>query len=68
MGCPIHIWAPLMAAMVPFARMARQRISTIRTLRDSRSVEDSKLAPKSELTRWEPIQTQHKTRPDTTHD
>lgn len=25
MGCPVHIWVPMMAAMAPFARMARDR-------------------------------------------
>lgn len=26
MACPVHIWAPLMGAAVPFARMARMRL------------------------------------------
>lgn len=26
MGCPVHIWAPLMGSMVPLARLARDRL------------------------------------------
>ncbi len=26
MSCPVHIWLPAMAAMAPFARVARDRI------------------------------------------
>lgn len=26
MGCPVHIWAPLMAGLVPVARLARDRL------------------------------------------
>ncbi len=25
MGCPVHIWVPVMASMAPFARVARDR-------------------------------------------
>ena len=25
MGCPVHIWVPMMAAFAPFARVARDR-------------------------------------------
>ena len=26
MGCPVHIWAPLMGSLVPLARLARGRL------------------------------------------
>lgn len=26
MGCPVHIWAPLMGSMLPLARLARDRM------------------------------------------
>ena len=26
MGCPVHIWVPMMAALAPFGRMARDRL------------------------------------------
>ncbi len=30
MGCPVHIWLPAMAALAPFARVARDRVRSIR--------------------------------------
>ncbi len=30
MGCPIHIWLPMMAALAPGARMVRDRLSLTR--------------------------------------
>ena len=35
MGCPIHIWLPAMAALAPFARVARDRFRSIRVRPDS---------------------------------
>ncbi len=29
MGCPVHIWLPAMAAMAPFARVARDRVRSM---------------------------------------
>lgn len=29
MSCPVHIWLPAMAAMAPFARVARDRIHSM---------------------------------------
>ncbi|MCK9494697.1 MAG: hypothetical protein M0R75_04260 [Dehalococcoidia bacterium] len=50
MGCPIHIWVPLMGAAAPFARVARDRI---RSMRSSRATEVEE-APR-ELKRWAPV-------------
>ena len=52
MGCPVHIWAPLMASMVPFARVARERLTA---LRSGREIESAEAHPR-ELTRWAPVQ------------
>lgn len=30
MGCPVHIWAPMMASLVPFARVGRDRVRAMR--------------------------------------
>lgn len=29
MSCPVHIWLPAMAALAPFARVARDRIHAL---------------------------------------
>jgi hypothetical protein len=52
MGCPVHIWAPLMASMVPFTRVARDRLTA---LRSGRKTEVAAEQPR-ELQRWAPVQ------------
>ena len=52
MGCPVHIWAPLMASMVPFTRVARDRLTALRSgRRTTAAVEQSR-----KLQRWAPVQ------------
>jgi hypothetical protein len=36
MGCPVHIWLPAMAALAPFARVARDRVRSFRIRSESR--------------------------------
>lgn len=49
MGCPIHIWAPMLAGLVPIARVAKDRLHSVRYRRAE---------PESprEMKRWAPIQ------------
>lgn len=49
-GCPVHIWAPLMAAAVPFGRVVRDRV---RAHFARRHVPVD--APPRELHRWAPV-------------
>ena len=53
MPCPVHIWAPMMAAAVPFTRVARDRVGATRDrlLRRRPPAE----RPPRELKRWAPI-------------
>lgn len=51
MGCPIHIWLPLMGAAAPFARVARDRF---RAMRPSRQLHTEPEAPR-EMKRWAPV-------------
>ena len=65
MGCPVHIWGPLMASMVPFARVARDRVSAFRA---SRGVQAPGRPAPQPLRRWAPVQP-HTTPPaETTSD
>ncbi len=56
MGCPVHIWAPAMAAIVPFARVARDRLYDIRAAR--RAARGTAAAPAPQVHRWAPVQPQ----------
>jgi hypothetical protein len=49
-GCPIHIWAPLMAALVPVARVVRDRFNLFSRRRPEAPVE-----PARALHRFAPI-------------
>lgn len=49
MSCPVHIWVPLMAGAAPFARIARDRL---RSLRSSKAPEAE--TPR-EMKRWAPV-------------
>ncbi|MBM4410122.1 MAG: hypothetical protein FJ037_02135 [Chloroflexi bacterium] len=50
MGCPVHIWVPLMAAAAPFARSARDHIRGFLP----KSQPPAEAAPR-ELHRWSPV-------------
>jgi len=55
-GCPVHIWAPLMAAALPFSRAIRDRVRALFASRRSEPLD----APPRELHRWAPVgQTQN---------
>jgi len=56
MGCPVHIWGPLMASMVPFARMARHRVGALRAGQGVRRIGDLEPPPTPDLRRWAAIQ------------
>ena len=49
MGCPIHIWLPLMGAAAPFARVARDKFRSIRPRREAVPTEPR------EIKRWAPV-------------
>lgn len=49
-GCPVHIWAPMMAAALPFTRVIRDRVRAQFTPRSGASE-----APPRELHRWAPV-------------
>ena len=50
-GCPVHIWAPLMAAALPFSRALRDRVRSALSTR--RAPLDA--PPSRVLHRWAPI-------------
>ena len=50
-GCPVHIWAPLMAAALPFSRAIRDRVRVSFTSR--RTPSTPAVAP--EVHRWAPV-------------
>ena len=52
-SCPIHIWVPLMAAGVPAARYAKDRLSLLRG-RTPRQTEPT-AEERAPLKRWAPI-------------
>ena len=41
MGCPVHIWVPMMAALVPVARMGRERVKAWTRLRRAPKLDTS---------------------------
>ena len=53
-GCPVHIWAPLMAAALPFSRAVRARVRSALT-RPSRTSRTSTPAAAPEIRRWAPV-------------
>ena len=55
MGCPVHIWVPVMASMAPFARVARDRLRALRFARSSNAQTTSE-AEAPALKRWAPVQ------------
>ncbi|MCK9485718.1 MAG: hypothetical protein M0R73_03315 [Dehalococcoidia bacterium] len=50
MGCPIHIWVPLMGAAAPFARVAHHRVRALFGASTAAEAE----APR-EMKRWAPV-------------
>ena len=52
-SCPIHIWVPLMAAGVPAARYAKDRLSLLRG-RTAQQAEPP-AEERAPLKRWAPI-------------
>ncbi len=52
MGCPVHIWVPLMAAAAPVVRVAKVRIDALRH-RDTSDATAPEPAPA--VQRWSPI-------------
>lgn len=50
-GCPVHIWAPLMAAALPFSRAIRDRVRASFTSHRTPST------PAPEVHRWAPVGT-----------
>ncbi len=55
MGCPVHIWAPMMAGTLPIARVLRDRLRASLPGRSSAS-SAHETAPEAEPRRWAPIQ------------
>jgi hypothetical protein len=50
MGCPIHVWVPMMAALAPVARVARDRLQGTLTRPELPRPRDA-----GDLTRWQPV-------------
>ena len=50
MGCPVHIWLPMMAGLAPIGRVARDRLRSLRSARTDEA------KPPREIKRWAPIQ------------
>ena len=53
-GCPVHIWAPMMAAAVPFSRSARDYVRGKANALLHRTSE-APAAPERELKHWAPV-------------
>ena len=51
-GCPVHIWAPMMAAALPFSRAIRDGVRAKLT---SRRPTAEPPRPTAELKRWAPV-------------
>ena len=52
MGCPVHIWVPLMAAAAPIVRVAKDRVTALR-YRTPEAATPVEVAPTPQ--RWAPI-------------
>lgn len=56
MGCPVHIWVPLMAAAAPVVRVAKDRIVALRYRAPSNRAErQTPPEPAPAPRRWAPI-------------
>lgn len=54
-GCPIHIWAPAAAALLPAARMMRARLGDRLRLRRSSAAPGPGPAPAPQFRRYAPV-------------
>ena len=61
MGCPVHIWVPMAAALTPVATMARHRL---RLLLPQRSSDENPAERIEEMPRWSPVATTTDSRGD----
>ena len=55
MGCPVHIWAPAAAALLPAARMVRVRLNDRLRLRRRPAASAPEPAPAPPLRRYAPV-------------
>jgi hypothetical protein len=56
MGCPVHVWVPLMAAAAPVVRVAKDRVVALRYRRAQPPTNlDASPEPAPTLHRWAPI-------------
>ena len=55
MGCPVHIWAPAAAALLPAARMVRVRLGDRLRLRRRPAAPAPEPAPAPPLRRYAPV-------------
>jgi hypothetical protein len=59
MGCPMHVWVPLMAAAAPFARVARDKVRALAS-------QPPKVETPREVHRWAPVGSAQATEVDST--
>ena len=52
MGCPVHIWVPMAAALAPAATMARHKL---RRLLPQRKPDENPADRIEEMPRWAPV-------------
>jgi len=52
MGCPVHIWVPLMAAAAPFGVVVRARTRDLLNKYRKNTAND---LPETPVTRWAPV-------------
>ena len=52
MGCPVHIWVPMMAALAPAATIARHRLSA---LIPGRREPENPAHRIDQMRRWSPV-------------
>ncbi len=55
MGCPVHIWVPAAAALLPAARMVRVRLNDRLRLRRRSPASVPEPAPAPPLRRYAPV-------------
>lgn len=54
MGCPVHIWVPMMAAVAPAATMARHKL---RAVLPSKKPAENPADHLEDMSRWSPVTT-----------
>ncbi len=55
MGCPVHIWVPLMAAAAPVVRVAKDRLVALRYRGSADPLDATPVEATPPLHRWAPI-------------